>query len=97
MSRKRTHKVRTHLMIDEDVNAKLRVLLLDPKSGRLRYGALNTLVNSLLRLFIEKLNRPEVDVVEMLNRLGVDMQAEFNTPEPAPNTELNTEETNPNA
>lgn len=38
----------TCIALDPDVDAKLKVLLANPTNGRMRYGSLSAIINSLL-------------------------------------------------
>lgn len=54
MSRRRTRpKVRWRLDIDEQVAAKVEVLLLDPRTGAPRYGARSAFTEQLYRAYFD--------------------------------------------
>ena len=78
MAKTRTNRVRTHIMVDEDKFAILQTILLDPKSttSRMRYGALQSIMNRLLEAFLKKLLEPGTNRVEMLRAYGVEMEQE---------------------
>lgn len=69
--RPRTGRIRTTFMIEEEHYAKLQVFLLDPKSNRMRYGAIQAILNNLLDKFMAKLLAPDTDAIEMLRAYGV--------------------------
>lgn len=69
-------------MLDEEAYFKLRTILLDPKNPeRVRYGAVQSVMNKLLNLFIRRLLDPSTDVPTMLREYGVDTVEEVNTSE----------------
>ena len=78
MSRRRgrPHKdfVRSHINIDADIFSQLELFIGDPRKAGLRYGALSTITNKLLRKFLEGIRTPGVDPVSYLRAYGVDIQ-----------------------
>lgn len=76
MSRERTNRVKTNLMLDEDVHDKVRLYLTDPRTNRLRYGSLQAITNHLLRRFFQKMLEPGVDPIQLLAAYGVDLRGE---------------------
>lgn len=74
--RPRTGRIRTTFMIEEEHYAKLQMFLLDPKSNRMRYGAIQAILNNLLDKFMVKLLAPDTNAIEMLRAYGVKFEHE---------------------
>lgn len=63
-------------MIDEEHYVKLQMFLTDPKSQRMRYGAVQSILNALLDKFMVKLLDPNTDTIQMLKAYGVEFDDE---------------------
>lgn len=57
--RKQTNGKRTSLMIDQNTLAQIESITVDPKRGRMTYGALTSIVNTLLRQWIDGFHKAE--------------------------------------
>lgn len=65
--------VRTTVYLEEVTFGKVEMYLIDPKKGKLKYGALSTLLNSLLERFLQQVEASDRDPVEIFKGLGVDL------------------------
>ena len=83
MPRPRTDNERIHLQIHRDIIAQLNVLLADPVTGRLRYGALSAISNKLFAQFLKGFNQSE-DRIAYLKAYGVELEQPIN-----PNADAN--------
>jgi hypothetical protein len=61
----------SNITVDETVMAEVRLLLLDPKSGHARFGAMSNLVNRLLTDWVKKQkeNCSEADKLRLGGRI----------------------------
>ena len=76
MGRPKGNSLKVNIMIDADLYDQLRIMLLDPRNGRLRYGAMQKIFNGLLRRFLSKMNEPGVDPVKLLAAYGIVLGAD---------------------
>lgn len=73
MPRPRSDNERIHLNMHRDIVAQLNVLLADPITGRLRYGALTAVTNKLFGQFLKGFQQAD-DKIAYLRAYGVDLQ-----------------------
>ena len=71
MSRPKLNRVRTHVGIEQDIFSEIEALLLDPKTGKIRYGALSSITNKLYQQWLDTLHKPGVDVVQYLPQIKI--------------------------
>ena len=71
MPRPRQNTRKTNIMLDRDIHDKLHLLLQDPRTNRMRYGALGSVVNGLLRKLLDHLDKSDTDTVAVLEAYGV--------------------------
>lgn len=77
MSRPSKNQVRFNMYIEEEIYLELQKYLLDPtKGGKLRYGALSSVINTLLRQFLTTIKQPEIDPITFLRAYGVHIELE---------------------
>lgn len=74
MPRPKSNRIKTNVFIDEENMANIQAYLMDPHTGRLTYGALQSILNELLRKFFAKMHEPGVDPVALLAHYGVEIQ-----------------------
>lgn len=73
MARPKTNTERTYIRVDRDVIARVETILMDPIKGRLRYGALKTLVTVLLRQWLQQFDSAP-DKIAFLKAYGIDLE-----------------------
>lgn len=74
MPRPKQDRTKVHANVENDIIAELELYLLDPVKGKMVYGGFSTIVNLLLRKFLENLRRAE-DPKAYLAACGVDITA----------------------
>lgn len=74
MSRAKTDNKRIHIQLHEDLAARLDLILADPVTGRLRYGAMSQLSNRLFGQFLRAFDDAD-DKVAFLKAFGIDLEA----------------------
>ena len=64
MSRRRSEEPRIHLKlsISATTNAQLEIYMLDKTTGKPKYGSRSKIVGRLLKTFLERVERGEVDI-----------------------------------
>lgn len=67
---------RTHVYLENDIMGELEIFILDPVKGKLRYSALSSIINNLLRQFVRELRKPGVDPLPILAAYGVELERE---------------------
>ena len=73
MPRPKGDRRRTNLMIDNDLLDFFNLLLIDPRTGKKKHGALSKVVNVLLRGLERKLREEETDPREVMSAFGINM------------------------
>lgn len=73
MGRKYTGVHRTTLAIPADLFDQLSFYLMNPVTGKTRYGSLSILTTNLWRGFIRQMEQPGVDPVATLKLYGIDI------------------------
>ena len=73
MSRPRKPHKRTNIMLHEDVLAKLDLILTDPVTSRLRYGAMTEISNRLFSMWIKGFDEAE-NKIDYLQKWGVKLR-----------------------
>lgn len=76
MPKPKLNRQRVVVQVDNDVCDELEMYILDPVTGKIKYGAISSIANHLFRAFLKKLKAPGVDPVVFLEAYGVDMQKE---------------------
>jgi hypothetical protein len=65
--------VQTSVYLDAETFGKVEMYLLDPVKGKLKYGALSTLVSGLLSQFLKQIEESGRDPVEVFRAYGIDL------------------------
>lgn len=63
------------IRVERKVLDELNLYLLDPETGKMKYGALSTLTNNLLAQLLERLRKPDVQPKEFLKAFGVELDS----------------------
>lgn len=81
--RPRRDRVRTNVALDADVEAKLKMFLIDPIKGGFKYGLLSQLINTLLRKWLINL-AVQADPKAYLRAFGIESPTEKPPEDPSP-------------
>ena len=73
MPRPKSDNERIHLNMNRDIIAQMNVLLTDPATGRLRYGALTSITNKLFGQFLRGFNDAD-NKIAYLKAYGVELE-----------------------
>lgn len=73
VARQKRDIVRQHFVIPRELMAEVELYLMDPVKGKLRYGALSTLVCALLQQFVREIQKPGINPGEILRQYHIDI------------------------
>ena len=73
MARPKKNVVRIWVTVPDEVYSNLEFFLLDPISGRLRYGALSSVITCLIQQLIRQMSAEGEDPAKVLRQYGVDI------------------------
>jgi hypothetical protein len=76
--------IQTSVYLDREALGRVEMYLLDPVKGKLKYGALSTLLSRLLTDFVTQVEASERDPVEIFRAYGIELITENEEPNATP-------------
>ena len=73
MARPKRNIIRQHIVFPEELFTEIEAYLVDPRKGKLRYGALSDITCMLWKQLLREMQKPEVNPADILRRYGVDI------------------------